>query len=167
MASKVTDERDIRAAIAEKYQSLDEPRFDFVTDALDERPYAAVVRSLSKISNVEQDTDTNDDVSFGYLLSDGREQLFLQLSMVGPYATLRRLPADGTAILLDPGRSALTAYERSVVETLQQAAVTVLGEIALSRSIDLKLFNTATNRVKIYQALFSDIEDLPWSGVAP
>lgn len=167
MISKVTDEGDIRAAIAEKYQSLDEPRFDFVTEALDGQPYDAIVRSLSKISNVEQDTDTNDDVSFGYLLSGGRERLFLQLSMVGPYATLRRLPADGTAILLDPGRSALTNYELSVVETLDQAAVTVLGEAALSRSINLKLFNTGANRVKLYHALFSDIDDLPWSSVAP
>ncbi|HEX5447272.1 MAG TPA: hypothetical protein VFW87_25880 [Pirellulales bacterium] len=155
------------AAIAEKYQSLEEPRFEFVADALAERPYSAIVQSLAKLFEVAEDTDANDDVSFGYLLSKGREHLFLQLSMVGPYAILRRLLADGTTVLLDPDRSTLSAFERSVTGVLEQAAMTVLGENALSHPIGLRLFNTTAERVKVYQALFSDADALPWSAVAP
>jgi len=167
MASNIRDERDILAAIIEKYQSLDEPRYDFVTDAIAARPYAGVVQTLSEMFDTKEDTDPNDDVSFGYLVSKGRERLFLQLSMVGPYAALQRLLADGTTVLLDPDRSALSAFERSVMEVLEQAAMIVLGENALSHPIELRLFNTTAERGKAYQSLFSDTDALPWGGVAP
>ena len=54
--------------IREQSGSLDAPRFFFVRDALAANPYAGIVAQLERCFACENDTDPNDDVSFGYVL---------------------------------------------------------------------------------------------------
>ena len=55
--------------IRSHYKSLQSPDFSFVRDTIPKRPYEKVLRQISKHFQVEEDTDPNDDVSFGYVLT--------------------------------------------------------------------------------------------------
>ena len=155
--------KDIKQSVAKSYKSLNEPNYDFVTAALATRPFEHVLAGLGSASvSVTEDTDPNDDVSFGFLVSEGDQQLVVRMSMVGPFAAILRLEADGervTVVELGPGLSSL---ERGVIHVLTERGLTILDREVMSAQLNLKLFNTESNDVRVFQALFTDIETLPW-----
>jgi hypothetical protein len=154
--------KSVMVAINNKYGSLESPKYTFVQEAIARKPYSDLVTRLSALAdNIKEDTDPNDDVSFGYLLKKGVEQLFLQLSMVGNFAAVQRVHGSGSNELLDPG-SARSDFEKSVIGHLKMADLVVLDDALLRTAVPLQLVNTEHDRTTVYQALFSDSESVPW-----
>ena len=73
--------------IALKYGDLEHRSYDFVLRDIDNNPYQVVASKLAKFFDVAEDTDPNEDVSFGYLLGGTHgSKYYSRISMVGPFA---------------------------------------------------------------------------------
>jgi hypothetical protein len=108
------------------------------------------VAALEKVMAVEDITDPNYEVSFGYVLGDGA--YLLQLSMVGPFAVL---------FPFGPGRmmgAALARADSPDAETvwrlLEQHSVYLVDEPTLSLPTTVLDTETGQN-LSVYQALFT------------
>jgi hypothetical protein len=53
--------------------------------------------------------------------------------------------------------------EKTILRALDKAGLHLLGRADLEIPVDLNVFNTAPMNVKMYQALFTDTDILPWS----
>lgn len=153
---------DVLQVIRQRYRSLESPDFSFVEQALAKRPYQTMMSILQQRFQVEEDTDPNDDVSFGYVLTRGQQRWILRVSMLGPYAVLLRLDAADNAALIDPATTELSALEKELVATLADHGIHVLGLEVLLQPVPLQLFNTEPENTRVYQALFTDSDVLPW-----
>lgn len=151
----------IQAAILSKYRTLAEPQFHFIQLAADADEYRDVIQALGESFEVEEDTDTNYDVSFVLYLHGDFGILIVRLSMVGRYAALLRVDPDNRAEIVSPEDPA-NHVERQVVETLQHCGVEVLTPNVLKRTIPLALSNEGGGDSRLYQALFDRTEVLPW-----
>lgn len=150
------DSNEIMTSLLDKYGSLEKPTFFFVESALAKRPYDAIVRKLAKYFNVEETTDPNEDVSFVFALSQGVDSWLLQLSMIGPYAIIL---GDYEVVASDSDEQ--SESEKKILEVLLNNNIQVLNASCLSQPVPLKLFNTDLDNVRVYQALFSDVDALP------
>jgi hypothetical protein len=150
------------ALICEKYKSLDAPDFSFVREALSIQPYAKVIQKIARGFDLEEDTDPNDDVSFGYLLTKEHQRWMLRISMVGPYAVLFRLDNAESVEVLSPIMPGLSAAETSLVVLLSEAHIQLMDRDTLSLPVPLQLFNTEPENSRLYQALFVDSDVVPW-----
>ena len=153
------DVESIRTAILSKYGSLTEPRFDFVQAALDADEYRDLVQDLQSSFEIIEDTDPNDDVSFGLLLRGAHGSFVLRLSMIGRYAAFLRIDQHNRSQLVD---AAAAPEERRVLEALRQFQIEPLDQATLSVRIPLELSNTTSATCRLYQALFMDTDVLPW-----
>jgi hypothetical protein len=88
---------DISSSVRKAYGTDVQPTYRFVQEAIESDPYRWLVDSLKEWYTIEDDTDTNDDVSFNFILRSDDHAWRLALSMVGPFALL----VDGD----DPERS--------------------------------------------------------------
>jgi hypothetical protein len=110
--------------------------------------YDDVVQNFPEYnSQLEEDNDPNDDVSFGYLLTGSDERLFLQLSMVGRYAVVQRGLTDGSTELLSPTSLSNTPFSNRIAEILEKVGIQVLDQDTLSYPVPLVLFNTETSNL--------------------
>ncbi|MTE20615.1 hypothetical protein F0L17_16170 [Streptomyces sp. TRM43335] len=149
-------------ALRRAYRDLSRPRFDFVWEAVEREPCADVLRDLSAVCPVEDDTDVNCDVCFTYIARCERV-LTVRLSMVGPYAMAYATGPDGFG-------------EVSPVVAPEQCAgpgeAEVLGIVArhgfllptvewLEREVRIAL-REDTDSVPLHAALFEPDGDLPW-----
>lgn len=159
----------ILASIQDAYGSLEEPNFGFVSRALKRQPYRELLMSISHLYSVEEDTDENDDVSFGYILRSSTETCTLRISMVGPYCILLHVFDDGTCSLIEPSKKIGSPSAQRLVEALTQAGLHLLDEHTLLVPVDLALSNTEPDNRRIFQALFTDTDIIPWvsSTVSP
>ncbi len=139
------------------YKSLEQPDFSFVSSAISSKPYDALIKNLRELFDVEEITDTNDDVSFRYLLSKSSEQWVVELSMLGRYAVI--LGQHGLVTL-----SHSTQQEQRILSLLLENQFVVLEQQQLEQPVSITLSNTEPENVCIYQALFSDTDLLPWKG---
>jgi len=146
------------------YGSLDEPNFSFRKQQGNTRPYDELVAAIIEELGLAADeyTDLNDDSCFGYTLSGDDGSWILELSMVGPFAAFSRVHENGRQILATDDRD-LTAPERRIVDLLTGHKLRIMRREELEQPIDLRLFNTDSENVRIYQALFSDTDILPWA----
>lgn len=153
----------IRRAVVSAYGSLDSPNYSFVQKVAQQQPYSDLVKSLKAMGfEIYETTDTNEDVSFCYVLTSSLRWA-LQLSMVGRFAVFFRLDECGRpATDLTEEESNVTEEEANVLRLLKDDGVLVLGHSILSRRFPISLFNTEKNDACIYHALFSDVEVLPW-----
>ncbi|MBI1925548.1 hypothetical protein HYR99_15005 [Candidatus Poribacteria bacterium] len=124
--------------------------------------YQAIVDELGNIVEVEEDTDANDDVSFCYLLVKGNKRWSLNISMIGPYAVLMRINHLRRFEIAYPDDGNLSQLENEITKILQKNSITLLPRYLLECPVPLKLYNTEPENVKIYQALFTDTDILPW-----
>ena len=150
---------DIIRQIEHTYGSLSEPKFFFVGKALEERPYDGLIQSIARDFTVVEDTDEDDDLAFNYLLSRGGRRWAMSISMVGPYALLARV-SQAWDDILTPGTVDLSADERQVIDRLTDAGLRLLSQDELERPVALDL--TGPDDVRIYHALFTDTDGLPW-----
>ena len=145
--------------ILKKYKSLERPEFFFIRETEKLRPYDDLVHKMRKIFNVKEETDINYDVSFRYLVSRVDDQWLIQLSMLGPYAVVMGV-RDGPSEIVEP--DSVMGEEKEIVNMLLQNKIEVLSEDILEQRVVLRLANTEVENVRIYQALFSDTDMLPW-----
>ena len=156
------EKEELVTLIHEKYKALDAPDFSFVREVLANRPYAKVTQKIAQGFELEEDTDPNDDVSFGYLLTKGHQRWMLRISMVGPYAVLFRLDSPEGIKVVSPGMPGLSAAETSLVTLLSEARIRLLDRDTLCLPVPIQLFNTEPENSRLYQALFVDSDVLPW-----
>ncbi|MBC6456418.1 hypothetical protein [Actinomadura sp. HBU206391] len=150
---------EILRRIEQTYGSLSDPKFFFVRRALEERPYDALVESIAKNFKVTEDTDENDDLAFNYLVSSDNRTWAMSISMVGPYALLARVGQAWDEILT-PSTDDLSDHERWLLSRLTDSGLRPLGREELETPVALKL--TGPDDVRVYHALFTDTDGLPW-----
>jgi hypothetical protein len=78
----------IQASVLTAYGPGPRPTFWFVQEAVRTDPHRELIDEFRQSFAIENDTDTNEDVSFNYLLKKDRKLWRLALSMVGPFAVL-------------------------------------------------------------------------------
>lgn len=160
------DLESIHANILSSYKSLDNPEFHFVGKAMEDNVYSRVVDQLSSSFSIDDQTDENVDVSFFYDLRSSEGEWVLRLSMVGSYAMLLRIERGGKAKIVS-GEGVVLPAEKNIISILEGNGVELLDQQALKMPLRIKLFNTAREDAKIYQAMFSDTDVLPWEQVFP
>lgn len=156
------EKKELIALIRKKYKSLDAPDFSFVREVLSNQPYAKVIQKIARGFDLEEDTDPNDDVSFGYLLTKEHQRWMLRISMVGPYAVLFRLDSAASIEVLSPMMPGLSAAETSLVTLLSEAHIQLMERDTLCLPVPIQLFSTEPENSRLYQALFVDSDVLPW-----
>lgn len=147
-------------AIKRTYTSLEQPDFSFVSKVISSRPYDSLIQQIQSLFEVEEITDSNEDVSFRYLLSKSKKQWVIELSMLGRYATVLRISDVGPIRVVTQNTSA--QEEKNIFSLLKENQFKVLEQQELEKPISLKLSNAELENVCIYQALFSDTDVLPW-----
>lgn len=155
---------DVLRVVIERYGSLEQPDFHWVKLEYDRDPYAELRETLAARFDLTETTDVNSDVSFVYELRsrEGEGVWTLQLSLAGPYAVLiRHQSATPTEAIVDGPRDAISGDEKFIVDACQSVECEVLQREILSLPIELQLFDTEPERVRAYQALFSDVDFLP------
>jgi hypothetical protein len=154
----------VLAEIERAYGSLSEPRHFAITRHFQERPYAAFIEELEADFEVIDTTDENDDVAFILSLSRDGEHWALGLSTVAPYAVLAR--ADPSTQVwthvLTPSSPDLTPSEQDVVNRVSAIDLQLLDKEDLERPVPLNIAGMDPSSVRVYQALFTSADILPW-----
>jgi hypothetical protein len=154
---------DILHQIESTYETLAEPKFHFVKRALVERPYDRLVESVKSDFDLYETTEEEEDHAFMYALDREGKEWVLGISMVGPFAVFARTnPDQSWSKIIIPSDTDLSSRERSVVEKLTAAGLHLLKQEELERAIPLKLFIAEPENVRVFQALFTDTDILPW-----
>jgi hypothetical protein len=148
--------QNLRAAL----DDVGNPDFTLVMKTLSEEPCREIVQELSSWLKLQDVTDPNDDVCFHYLATSEHSEWGIELSAVGRYANFLRSKQNNTPELVT--RENATPEERPILETLERHGFLFLSQEELETPILMKLFSTDRGRVKLYQALFSDTDLLPW-----
>lgn len=156
----IRDIQTLSEVIGQAYTSLEQPDFSFVSKAISSRPYDSIIQQMRSLFEVEEITDSNDDVSFRYLLSKSKNQWVIELSMLGRYATVLRI--SGARHIRVVTQNTSVQEEQKIFSLLTENQFKVLGQQDLEQSFPLKLPNTEPGNVCIYQALFSDTDVFPW-----
>ncbi|MFJ2646193.1 hypothetical protein ACIO1C_05620 [Streptomyces sp. NPDC087420] len=144
--------RDIQNA----YEDIGAPRRSFVSSVEQSQPYGDLVHALSRVAELNDDTDVNCDVCFSYMLkSDGL--YFVRLSMVGLYA-FERLHGRGGADLVTSRKDCSSDFERDVFQFLTVRGFRVLSEGELNSAVDLALPGIDNDAVTVRNAIFSPEE---------
>lgn len=152
-----------RGYVETAYKSFEHPDFGFVKKAFSNRPYDPVIKRLRDYAAVEELTEAEDDVSFGYFLK-GRAALWkLELSIVGPFGLFVRLKSRvSREDFLHTGKSDLVDFETKIIDILKGAGIRLLDATDLAIPMPITLFNAGKDGAHVYQALFSDRPKLPW-----
>lgn len=153
---------DILEQLKSIYGSLEDPEYFKINEVMEQRPYDQLVRELANYFRVEEITDVNEDVSFQYELSHGDEEWLLELSAVGKYVAFSRYGERGERLLVTSESNNLTPPERQVTDLLRRHGLRVMDQSDLDVPIQMNLFVTDSGKVRLYHALFSDNDSLPW-----
>ncbi len=145
--------------IVSKYESLQDPKFDFVSQSIEKRPYQHVVEVLSQIGKVTEDTDENDDVSFGYLIETNTDKYYLRISMVASYAFLLNLSSNQLVI---PGEM-MSEVDRKILDVLLKNQLSLLDKEDLQ--IRLPNGNEDFDLSNLYKAIFTNSDFFPWENL--
>ena len=151
----------VKQEIVKAYISLDNPEYAFLARGKSERPYQDLVDELLQRFFVKDSTNVNQDVSFVYLLcnvvAETQARWMLQLSLVARYGVLFSLTEKGPELLCSGEYGS-----EQIAHLMAKWRVPILTSEVLKTRIPLKLFYTEPENVCIYQALFSDVDLLPW-----
>jgi hypothetical protein len=149
----------ILADALRRYWSFESPEFHFLQPALENTPLRQLTLKLRDNNIlVTEDTDANDDVSLGFFLESEDDKLFLQESLVGPYAVLRRVKDDNSVDILDYSQKGSSDLVNIVLDFLNTQNITLLDRSILEVKCPIKLSNTEMDESNIYNVLFSDTE---------
>ena len=165
--------KEIENDILKAYGSLEDPSFRFENDTTRQKVYEPFMRDLAAavapylldvlgFYKICSFTDLNTD--HGYVFTLGaRDELWLQLSFVGSYAVLMRNTPCMMEVI-DPSGDRIP-IETLIIDLLAVHDIRLLDKKTLEIPIGLKLFDTDPGNVCLYQALFSDVDILPWGPV--
>ncbi len=148
--------------IEERYGSLSQPSYAFVQEAIAAQPYAQLIDEVSRLADLEETTDANDDVSFRYVLVQRGDAWALDLSMVGPFGLLMRLPRQGPQEVITGRASTESTPEADLVALIERAGVYLLSREMLEREIPLRRPGDEGDVARLYHAVISDEPLLPW-----
>lgn len=153
----------VHELIARAYKNLEHPDFSFVKKVFSARPYDPLVKRLRDYAVVEECTEAEDDVCFSYFLKGQASLWKLDLSLVGPFGIFVRLRNRvATDDFLYFGKDGITSFETKILDILKPAGIRLMSAEELACQMPMQLYNT--KNVRLYQALFSDREALPWEG---
>ena len=152
---------DLHQRMARAYGSLDEPYFGTIQAAYETRPYAEVERALREHFEVTEDTDFNTDVSVVLIAQGASGRWILYLSLIGPYAAVNRgHEGPWCEVVVPPG---VPGEEADVFAILAAANIAVLPRDVLEMPTELRRDLTDPTSANLFQALFVDLDVLPWS----
>lgn len=145
---------EVRQAIVSSYgPNLAEPQYHFVLPRMAQPLYGQVADELRQLGlTLSDQTDTNTDVSFQWLLSDGQWRGLLELSVVGPFAVLSRLDAASARHVVSSG--GLLPVERNIVNAVARHGFKFLTPAILRLPVTMPFENADPGTV--YAALFAD-----------
>lgn len=145
------------------YKSMEQPDFSFVKRVFNARPYEPLIRKMRDYAAIEECTHSEDDVCFSYFLK-GRTNLWkMDLSLVGPFAIFVRLRSRiEEHDFLYPAKADLADFEIKIISMMTQYNIRLLTSQDLRIEVPIGLFSSAKDKPRLYQALFSDTEKLPW-----
>jgi hypothetical protein len=153
----------IERALRDAYVSLENPRLDFAKRQYDLRPYGDLVTVLQSSFRVSESTDLNDDVCVWIALTSEHGEWALLLSLVGSFALVLRMDsATGCRRVITESTEGLCPEETQIVVELQNRGIAPLAEDVLNQPIGLALANMPPTEVRVFHALFSRTESLPW-----
>jgi hypothetical protein len=154
--------------IERAYESLTDPLYFEITRRLRERPYDGLADEIAERYELVDTTDEDDDVAFIYAVRDGGRQWALGLSAVAPYAVLARTDPSTQVWteVLTPASGALSGDERWLAGKVGERSLRLLGQDELERPVPLNIAGMDAGHVRVYQALFTAAEILPWDRAA-
>ncbi len=151
----------IKKELLAKHGSFEKPDFHFRWKALEERPYRSFVDEALTHFFIKDQTDLNQDGCFVYtILAELKPQWMIQLSMVGRYGVLFRIERNHPALINCDNQ--LIPGEDVIVSLVAKHGIILLHKDILMTRVDLALDYTDPENVRVYQALFSDTDILPW-----
>ena len=140
-----------------KYGSLDEPNYAFVKTEIRTTKQREILAKLEKKgTSIVDHTDINDDVSINATL-DGK--LGLWLSLIGPFATLRRIKNGEKDRIIVAPNDCEDDLESLVISTAINEGVTFLDRETLLKPLPLAVPNRPKEETRVYHALFSDDDE--------
>lgn len=148
--------------LLEKYRSLTQPDYRFVYEVLEQEPYRAVIAQLRTRFDIDEDTDVNVDVSFGYALRRSGRLWGLQLSMVGPFAVFWRVVDAEHLMPIGPDDCDVSTDEQFVRQILNENHISLLDPAILKERVPFRRVNEDEPSSTLYQCLFTDLDWLPW-----
>ena len=145
------------------YKSMEQPDFSFVKRVFNARPYEPLIRKMRDYAAIEECTHSEDDVCFSYFLK-GRTNLWkMDLSLVGPFAIFVRLRSRiEEQDFLYPAKSDLADFETKIITMMTQYNIRLLTSQDLRIEVPIGLYSSAKEKPRLYHALFSDTDKLPW-----
>lgn len=158
----IKDAQKMLDVIERRYGTSGEPYFEFVERSITEQPYARLLHQLSEKFVIEDITDVNYDVSFVFVLQQIRLSYILRLSMLGNYGLLMKSDLGSKGYWSISTENLFDSNEEAIIKALQKNNVELLDQETLELPVKIKLFNTAPEDVRVYQALFCDNDVLPW-----
>ncbi|MEU2174960.1 hypothetical protein ABZ552_12125 [Nocardia sp. NPDC019219] len=149
--------------LRESYRDFAAPKFRFVRDVTDQQPFGGVLKDLSAIGPVIDDTDTNCDVCFTFVVRGEQQFLSVRLSMVGPYAVILSFGADGCGktALIGSGQPQMRPAEAAVVSVVTAHGFTLVPAHHLETCVPIALVR-GREEVTLYAALFEPGAEVPW-----
>lgn len=147
---------DIRSA----FRNQKSPDYSFVEKQLKKKPYNLSENSLECSYAIREITDINEDHSFRYVLKNNDKELVLEISMVGKYACV--LIKHNTNNYRLSTSKHLSLHHQELYKFLKNNELIILPKEILEQPYSLNLNFADNENVKIYQALFTDTDYLPW-----
>ena len=151
----------IMTALIASYGSLAEPNFSKIYETMGGLLHRSVVAELrGKGVDVLETTDENDDVSTQLVITRSGDQVYLELSGIGPFAAVLHL--DGNEQLSwvtcpDKGPTPLAKLAATVVE---QAGFRLLNRDIVLKTVRMNR-PEGSMEVTLYRALFTDTDWVP------
>ena len=159
---------EIRAAILSTYGSLEDPDFHRLQPSLHAPPFAELAADLRRNFTLDDDTDSNTDVARMLVLKQGPRSWSIWLSLAGPYACILRINRQHSAMTSElveqPGP---VPGEAELFKVVSAHGFRMLPRAVLEAPVQLRLWATEPENVRVYQALFSDTDVLPWQTFEP
>lgn len=154
--------RTILAALRACYGSLDQPSFHKVYETLRTESYREIIESLREGGiDVTDTTDLNDDVSIRVVLDRAGDQVGLALSGVGRFAAVIHQDPRGHYSWMTQPKEAPTPLAATTAQTVQDAGFILLDRALVSQSIAMRWYYDGATEVTLYQALFTDSDQIP------
>ncbi|WP_425427558.1 hypothetical protein [Actinoalloteichus hoggarensis] len=159
--------QDLTALIRQAYGGdLTRPVSFFIDTQLKQRPYDPVINDLGELGlQLHEFTDPNFYVAFGYKITDDTpvtSSWVLELSMVGRFGVLARTAHNEWHRLLYPAEPDLHPIEAAMLDILTTHQITLPTRQELEQPLEMTLDFTDPENVRVYHALFSDEDLLPW-----
>ncbi|MFI6514799.1 hypothetical protein ACIBF1_04470 [Spirillospora sp. NPDC050679] len=153
---------EVLTCITATFDDLARPDFAAVSRALREEPHRDVLASLPRHFDIIE-PNGDEDRSFTYIVEQAGARWAVHLSAVGPYAALGRLRRDESwHAVLTPDAEGLTTGERTIIDRVRAAGLTFLDRHVLEYPVPLRPDIAEPGDVRVFQALFTDTDILPW-----